>query len=72
MLQTYGSQKVNDNEVIADRDHENLKVKDTETNLNFCVPLIEDVNSLISSVAAEIGREEDAIPSKRAIDSRVS
>lgn len=42
------------------------------TNLNFCVPLAKAIRSQIRSDESVIERAEEAIPSKRAADSRVS
>lgn len=42
------------------------------TNLNFWIPLTKAISSLIKSDDSAIGRAEEAIPSKRAADSRVS
>lgn len=42
------------------------------TNLSLWVPLTVETSSQISSDAVDVEREEQAIPSKRAADSRVS
>ena len=42
------------------------------TNLNFCGPLTEAISSLIIADDAAMGSVDEAIPSKRAADSRVS
>lgn len=42
------------------------------TNLNFCIPLTKAINSQIKSDDSAVERAEEAIPSKRAADSRVS
>ena len=43
-----------------------------DTNLNFCGPLTEAFSSLIKADEAAMGRVDEAIPSKRAADSRAS